>query len=99
MSAWYKPRSECADPEFDHPPKLEIVELIVNARGDGEFRPTADVRAGHPYFVQATFREAPPDDEYLVRVDGERRITVYRSFDDPRLYRSAVLNFWELVDE
>jgi hypothetical protein len=99
LSAWYKPRSECADPEFDQPPKLEIVELIVNARGDDEFRATADIRAGQPIFVQATFGEAPPDDEYLVRVDGERRIAVYRSFEDPSLYRSAVLHFSEQVDE
>lgn len=102
LSAWYKPHSECADPEFDKPPKLEIVQYLVNDSDDtqdDEYRVAATVWAGHPYFVQATFDQAPPDDEYLVRVDGEKRISVSRSTDDPKLYRSAVLYFSEQSDE
>lgn len=102
LLTWYKPRSECAGPEFDSPPTLEIVEYVVDdasMRGDGEFRPVEHVLTGNPYFVRATFDEAPPDDEYQVRLDGERRIAIYRTPDDPRVYRSAVLHFAEQVDE
>ncbi len=102
VAAWYKERSECADPEFETPPELEIVEYVIDEpdeRSDGEFRPVANVLTGNPYFVRATFEEAPADEEYLVRLNGERRITIYRTTDDPKVYRSAVLRFSEQIDE
>lgn len=102
VTAWYKERSECADPVFDSPPELEIVEYVVddtNEYSDGDFRPVADILSGNPYFVRATFAEAPPDDEYQVRLNGERRIKIYRTPDDPKVYRSAVLHFSEQVNE
>ncbi len=95
LSAWMKPTSECADPVFDTPPKLEIVQFWPHdpdTPDDDEYRVATKIWAGHPHLVQAVFQDAPPDSHYAVKVNGGKRIDVYRT-DDPKIYRSRVLTF------
>lgn len=96
IEAWMPPKDACVDPVFDKPPKLEIVEWYPNDpkdMKDDEFKPAPIIWPGHPYIIQARFDAAPPDEIYRVKVDGERRARVYRSIDNPRIYRSEVVIF------
>ena len=94
--AWAPPRDECVDPEFETPPTFTIVDYWPHdpdTFDDDEYRPAEFIWPGYPYFLQAEFETAPPDDSYRVRVDGVRRIRVARTDDDPRIYRSDVIVF------
>lgn len=93
IESWFKPKDACEDPVFPQPPDLRVVELYSSdpeSADDDTFVPVASVQPGHPVFVEALFSQAPPDDIYRVKVNGERRIRVFRT-ENPRLYRSRLI--------
>lgn len=95
IDAWAPPKDECVDPVFEDPPELTIVHYWYNESDntDGEYLEADNIWPGHPYFVQAEFIVAPSDETYRVKVDGERRVRIYRSKEDPAIYRSGVITF------
>lgn len=90
------PLQVCPEPIFEDPPQLRLVQFWENDREetrDDEFRLAQAVWPGHPYFVEAKFEEAPPQDIYRVKIDGARAIRVTRSKTDDALYRSDLIVF------
>jgi hypothetical protein len=93
LEAWYKPKDACEDPVFPEPPQLRLAELYSSDpenADDDQYVAVTSVQPGHPIFVEAEFTQAPPDDVYRVKVDGERKVRVFRT-DNPRLYRSKLV--------
>ena len=93
---WSPPREDCVEPVFETPPRLSIVNYWphdLDTFEDDEYRLAEQIWPGYPYFVQADFKTAPPENAYRVKVDGERRIRITRSEEDPRIYRSDVITF------
>lgn len=89
---WLKPDAECREPSFAHAPVLRFVKLVHDTNtGDRRFVPVDGVFPGHPYFVEAQFATAPPDERYHVRIGADERVEVGRT-DDPRRYRSGPVN-------
>lgn len=90
------PLQICPEPQFEEPPALRVVQLWENeadTTADDDYRPISDIWPGHPYFVEARFAEAPPDDIYRVRIDGGGSFRVTRSKSDSKLFRSEVISF------
>ena len=95
LDAWLMPKDACEDPVFPKPPELSVVKVIGDNPYDiaeDRFVPAKDVFPGHPYMVEAKFKQAPADDVYRIKVDGERKIRVFRT-RDPKVYRSDVVTF------
>lgn len=94
LEAWLKPPVWCETPEFPEPPVLRLVHFISgdpDNPGDNEFVTADGVFPGHPFFVEAEFETAPPDDLYRVDFGPSEAFLVERT-DDPRVYRSGALN-------
>ena len=96
VEAWQPPRADCIDPPDGITAKLAVVDYVPNdpdTLEDDEYVSAQQIWPGYPYVIQATFNQAPPDHSYRLRVDGERRIRVYRSDDDPKIFRSDLITF------
>ena len=73
--------------------KLRVVEVLYHDRDveeDDEYRAVEAPRPGYPFFVEACFAEAPPDDLYTVWAGATVRVPVTRSKKDPAFFRSGI---------
>lgn len=96
VPAWRVPTSQCADPVFETPPVLQIVNWLQGEPedyDDDDYRPVDSVWPGYPYLLQATFTETPAEDSYLVKVDGQRQVEIFRSQENLKVYRSQTIYF------
>ena len=71
-------------------PSLRFVSTSANG-----FSPLRELAGGQSFLVEATFPEPPKEDSFTVQLaadDGtQRSVTVFRSADDPKLFRSNVI--------
>ncbi len=90
------PDAYCPGPVLDEAPELRLVQMWAT-QTDGtfstEFRPVNQMWPGHPYFIEAEFEEAPPEEAYRVEVSGRGTVLIKRTNKDDALFRSEMITF------
>jgi hypothetical protein len=95
LAVWWPPFDECEEPSFPTPPELLVTERLTgdpDDPADDRYEAVAAPFPGHPYFIEARFAEAPPEERYRVHLDDSLRVKVWRTAD-PFVYRSKVVTF------